>query len=78
MCCGNDAFATAEVLASWWDPEGFTNTFDAFEFSVGGQPVRRVVIRHDCRRTSRCTVQLSSVAGGTHLTRALGLTFGRA
>jgi uncharacterized protein YndB with AHSA1/START domain len=31
------AFASAEVLASWWGPEGFTNTFEVFEFRVGGR-----------------------------------------
>jgi uncharacterized protein YndB with AHSA1/START domain len=32
-----DAFASAEVLASWWGPDGFTNTFEIFEFVVGGR-----------------------------------------
>ena len=32
-----DAFATPEMLASWWGPEGFTNTFEVFEFHAGGQ-----------------------------------------
>jgi uncharacterized protein YndB with AHSA1/START domain len=31
------AFASAPVLASWWGPEGFKNTFDAFDFTVGGK-----------------------------------------
>jgi uncharacterized protein YndB with AHSA1/START domain len=31
------AFATADVLASWWGPEGFTNEFETFEFQVGGR-----------------------------------------
>lgn len=31
------AFAQAEVLASWWGPQGFTNQFEAFEFTVGGR-----------------------------------------
>jgi len=31
------AFASAEVLASWWGPEGFTNEFETFEFQVGGR-----------------------------------------
>ncbi len=30
------AFAAPEVLARWWGPEGFTNTFDTFEFKPGG------------------------------------------
>lgn len=29
------AFASGTVLASWWGPEGFTNTFAQFDFSVG-------------------------------------------
>lgn len=32
-----NAFASAEVLASWWGPEGFTNEFDVFEFQAGGR-----------------------------------------
>lgn len=31
------AFASPEVLASWWGPEGFTNEFETFEFQVGGR-----------------------------------------
>lgn len=31
------AFASPDLLAAWWGPEGFTNTFDVFEFSVGGR-----------------------------------------
>jgi uncharacterized protein YndB with AHSA1/START domain len=31
------AFASAPVLASWWGPDGFTNTFDVFDFTVGGK-----------------------------------------
>lgn len=32
-----EAFASAELLASWWGPAGFSNTFEIFEFSPGGQ-----------------------------------------
>jgi uncharacterized protein YndB with AHSA1/START domain len=32
-----DAFARPEQLARWWGPDGFTNTFEVFEFSVGGR-----------------------------------------
>ena len=31
------AFASAEVLASWWGPEGFTSTFEIFDFKPGGR-----------------------------------------
>lgn len=31
------AFASAELLATWWGPEGFTNEFETFEFQVGGR-----------------------------------------
>lgn len=31
------AFASADLLASWWGPEGFTNTFNVFEFTAGGR-----------------------------------------
>jgi uncharacterized protein YndB with AHSA1/START domain len=32
-----DAFASADLLALWWGPEGFSNTFENFEFTVGGR-----------------------------------------
>ena len=32
-----DAFASPEVLARWWGPDGFTNTFKTFEFRAGGR-----------------------------------------
>jgi len=32
-----NAFASAEILASWWGPEGFTNEFEVFEFQAGGR-----------------------------------------
>lgn len=31
------AFARADVLARWWGPAGFTNTFERFEFEPGGR-----------------------------------------
>lgn len=31
------AFARPEVLARWWGPNGFTNTFEVFEFRPGGR-----------------------------------------
>jgi uncharacterized protein YndB with AHSA1/START domain len=31
------AFASPDALASWWGPEGFTNTFEVFEFTAGGR-----------------------------------------
>lgn len=31
------AFARPELLAQWWGPEGFTNTFEVFEFKPGGK-----------------------------------------
>ncbi|MDO6582855.1 SRPBCC domain-containing protein [Photobacterium sp. 2_MG-2023] len=31
------AFASAELLALWWGPDGFTNTFEVFEFTAGGR-----------------------------------------
>jgi len=30
------AFASPDLLARWWGPSGFTNTFDVFEFKAGG------------------------------------------
>ena len=31
------AFQMPEQLAAWWGPDGFTNTFERFEFKTGGQ-----------------------------------------
>lgn len=31
------AFASADILASWWGPKGFTSTFEVFEFEAGGR-----------------------------------------
>ena len=31
------AFASADMLASWWGPAGFSSTFDVFEFVEGGR-----------------------------------------
>jgi uncharacterized protein YndB with AHSA1/START domain len=31
------AFASPDLLAAWWGPDGFTNTFEVFEFKVGGK-----------------------------------------
>jgi uncharacterized protein YndB with AHSA1/START domain len=31
------AFASPDQLAQWWGPDGFTNTFEVFEFKVGGK-----------------------------------------
>jgi uncharacterized protein YndB with AHSA1/START domain len=30
------AFASADLLALWWGPEGFSNTFEIFDFTAGG------------------------------------------
>ena len=32
-----EAFARPELLARWWGPAGFTNTFEIFEFKPGGR-----------------------------------------
>ena len=32
-----EAFARPEFLARWWGPNGFTNTFEVFEFRPGGR-----------------------------------------
>lgn len=31
------AFSSPDLLAEWWGPDGFTNTFEVFEFKVGGR-----------------------------------------
>ena len=30
------AFASPDLLARWWGPDGFANTFEVFEFKLGG------------------------------------------
>lgn len=32
-----EAFERPEQISRWWGPEGFTNTFDLFEFKPGGR-----------------------------------------
>lgn len=32
-----EAFAQPELLARWWGPTGFSNTFEVFEFRPGGR-----------------------------------------
>ncbi|PUE60151.1 polyketide cyclase [Limnohabitans curvus] len=32
-----NAFASADVLATWWGPDGFSNEFETFELQVGGR-----------------------------------------
>ena len=32
-----EAFERADLLARWWGPDGFTNTFEIFEFRPGGR-----------------------------------------
>lgn len=31
------AFAAPELLAAWWGPEGFSNTFEIYDFKEGGR-----------------------------------------
>ena len=31
------AFADPGLMAQWWGPDGFTNTFELFEFRTGGR-----------------------------------------
>lgn len=33
----DEAFRKADVLARWWGPKDFTNTFETFEFAPGGR-----------------------------------------
>jgi uncharacterized protein YndB with AHSA1/START domain len=32
-----EAFRNPEMLVRWWGPEGFTNTFNVFQFEKGGK-----------------------------------------
>jgi uncharacterized protein YndB with AHSA1/START domain len=48
------AFATADVLASWWGPEGFTNVFETFEFQVSGRWTFVMVGPDGARYPNRC------------------------
>lgn len=43
------AFEQPERLATWWGPDGFTNTFEEFEFKPGG---RWVFVMHGPNGTS--------------------------
>jgi uncharacterized protein YndB with AHSA1/START domain len=49
-----NAFASAEVLASWWGPEGFTNEFETFEFKVGGRWTFVMVGTDGARYPNQC------------------------
>jgi uncharacterized protein YndB with AHSA1/START domain len=31
------AFESPALLAAWWGPDGFTNSFETFEFAAGGR-----------------------------------------
>lgn len=31
------AFSSADTLAAWWGPDGFSNTFEVFEFKTQGR-----------------------------------------
>ena len=31
------AFSSPALLARWWGPQGFSNTFETFDFTVGGR-----------------------------------------
>ena len=31
------AFESARLLVNWWGPDGFTNSFEVFEFKEGGR-----------------------------------------
>lgn len=31
------SFSSPDLLASWWGPKGFSNTFEVFEFKPGGR-----------------------------------------
>jgi uncharacterized protein YndB with AHSA1/START domain len=32
-----EAFASADLLSAWWGPEGFSSTFETFDFTEGGR-----------------------------------------
>lgn len=32
-----NAFSSPALLAMWWGPEGFSNTFEVFDFTAGGR-----------------------------------------
>jgi len=51
-------------LARWWGPDGFTNTFHAFEFEPGA----KVVVRHVSAPVFTLTIGLHPCAAGTRVT----------
>lgn len=32
-----EAFASPDLLSAWWGPEGFSSTFETFDFTEGGR-----------------------------------------
>jgi uncharacterized protein YndB with AHSA1/START domain len=61
-----EAFARPELLARWWGPAGFTNTFEVFEFRPGGRwAFVMLVIQHVSRPRYVLTVTLAAHEAGT-------------
>ena len=49
-----NAFASADLLAAWWGPDGFTNEFENFEFQVGGRWTFVMIGPDDARYPNQC------------------------
>jgi uncharacterized protein YndB with AHSA1/START domain len=71
-----EAFARPELLAHWWGPHGFTNTFEMFDFRPGGRwkfvmhGPSKLVIQHVSQPRFVLTVTLAPHAAGTAITWA--------
>jgi uncharacterized protein YndB with AHSA1/START domain len=48
------AFATAQVLSTWGGPDGFTNSFEVFDFGVGGDWIFHMIGPDGTRHANKC------------------------
>jgi uncharacterized protein YndB with AHSA1/START domain len=62
------AFASADVLASWWGPEGFTNSFQVFEDGKTAQAVKRIAGPANEQNLDRLARALDKAASAMALT----------
>ena len=59
------AFERPDLLARWWGPAGFTNTFETFELAPGGRWVLRCTARTGPTTPTRASSGWSSRAPGS-------------
>ena len=68
-----EAFARPELLAHWWGPNGFTNTFEVFEFRPGGRWKFVMHGRASCSRSRWLRMQLEPRSLGPRSSRTARL-----